>query len=37
MAVMECRQVTPPLEEKAPGRLAACIRVPAEVPAEALA
>ena len=34
MAIMECRQVTPPLETKAPGREAACIRVPA---AEAVA
>ena len=28
-AIMECRQVVPPLENKAPGRQAACIRVPA--------
>ncbi|HVX81334.1 MAG TPA: ABC transporter ATP-binding protein [Devosiaceae bacterium] len=31
-ATIECRQVTPPLEAKAAGRLAACIHVPAEVP-----
>jgi len=30
MAVAECRQVVPPLERKAAGRQAACIRVPAE-------
>jgi len=34
MAIAECSRVVPPLEEKAPGRLAACIRVePALVPA----
>jgi oligopeptide/dipeptide ABC transporter ATP-binding protein len=30
MAVLECRQIVPPLEAKAPGRNAACIRVEAE-------
>jgi oligopeptide/dipeptide ABC transporter ATP-binding protein len=30
MAISACRQVTPPLEAKAPGRAAACIRVDAE-------
>jgi oligopeptide/dipeptide ABC transporter ATP-binding protein len=34
MAIAECQRVVPPLEAKAPGRLAACIRVePALVPA----
>jgi hypothetical protein len=27
MAIAECHRVTPPLEEKQDGRLAACIRV----------
>jgi oligopeptide/dipeptide ABC transporter ATP-binding protein len=30
LAVAECRQIAPPLETKAAGRQAACIRVPAE-------
>ena len=30
MAIAECRSTVPPLERKADGRLAACIRVPAE-------
>jgi len=29
MAIPQCAEVDPPLEEKAPGHLAACIRVPA--------
>jgi len=33
MAVLECRQVVPPLEAKAAGRQAACIRVDAKVAA----
>jgi len=37
MAVLECRQVTPALEAKRPGGFAACIRVPVEAPAEAVA
>ena len=37
MAILECRQVVPPLEAKAPGRQAACIRVPAMAMAEAVA
>src|SRR6185437_1988338 len=31
MAVLECRQVTPPLEAKRPGGFAACIRVESEL------
>mgnify|MGYP001546958947 CR=1 FL=1 len=31
MAIAACHQVTPPLEAKAPGRFAACIRVDAEM------
>jgi len=31
MAIAECHRVTPPLEAKAPGRTAACIRVEAEM------
>jgi hypothetical protein len=31
MAIEECRQLTPPLETKAVGREAACIRVAPEL------
>ncbi|MEO8884013.1 MAG: oligopeptide/dipeptide ABC transporter ATP-binding protein, partial [Devosia sp.] len=31
MAILECRQAAPPLETKAAGRQAACIRVDAKV------
>jgi hypothetical protein len=31
MAIATCHQVTPPLEIKAPGRQAACLRVDAEM------
>jgi oligopeptide/dipeptide ABC transporter ATP-binding protein len=37
IAVVECRQIVPPLEAKAPGRRAACIRVPTEASAEVTA
>jgi hypothetical protein len=30
MAITACHQIVPPLELKAPGRAAACIRVDAE-------
>ena len=37
IAVVECRQIVPPLEAKAPGRRAACIRVPTAASAEVTA